>query len=599
MDLENDRIKLLQSQEKEESVQVNQRHLIDKILARYSSENTIYRELLQNSNDAFASRIIINFKIKLDKIVGIEYSNNGKILQEEDFNRLRKIAQGNPDEKKIGFFGVGFYSLFSVCEEPFISSGNRQMLFFWRGDSLYTKTIQNQEVKQDTVFWLKLREPMDMINVKEFSRFLTTSIGFTENIKEIIVQKELENVIKIEKKKSIPRVLEFVKSDYSRNLEILELKGVEIQNIQINVKVAEEIKGFLGFGESKVVQGEYSLFTKIAIGLIKVQVNSKIEKEMTRTTKKCPPKETKIQILYSNYDEFSSSLKEKQSVFQDLMPGIDEQGKIFIGFPTFQTTGCSIQLQAHLIPTVERESIDFVDPTLKIWNQEMLAMGGLLARIVAEDDLDSIQTLYKEMALDSTSEEWLRKKGNHNLLSFTFHNSTPSPVVGRILAIHFYKLSSRPIRIVSTKGLLPVSSVRLNDAELSNFFKCVPIVPLETENSCKELIKRLVDNGNLKKASIDDLFEELSQRPLNSDEVVSLFEFWINKWRQQKVNQSRSNQLRTVLVLADGDKLLPMTAVKHFAMPQLVPQDLPIPNAVLPVSITRRFKDSDLEQALW
>lgn len=36
----------------EQKVLVNQRHLIDKILARYSAEYTVYRELLQNSDDA-------------------------------------------------------------------------------------------------------------------------------------------------------------------------------------------------------------------------------------------------------------------------------------------------------------------------------------------------------------------------------------------------------------------------------------------------------------------------------------------------------------------------------------------------------------------
>ena len=34
-------------------------------------------------------------------------------------------AEGNPDEEKIGAFGVGFYSLFSVTEEPFITSGGK------------------------------------------------------------------------------------------------------------------------------------------------------------------------------------------------------------------------------------------------------------------------------------------------------------------------------------------------------------------------------------------------------------------------------------------------------------------------------------------
>lgn len=102
---------------KEERVDVNQRHLIDKILARYSAEHTIYRELFQNSNDAGAASVSIEFiskKVESSfislftqrKAEAVIYKNNGKPFSQEDFNRLRKIAEGNPDETKIGFFGI-------------------------------------------------------------------------------------------------------------------------------------------------------------------------------------------------------------------------------------------------------------------------------------------------------------------------------------------------------------------------------------------------------------------------------------------------------------------------------------------------------------
>ena len=45
----------------EERVEVNQRALIDKILARYASAGAVYRELLQNSNDAEATVAEIYF----------------------------------------------------------------------------------------------------------------------------------------------------------------------------------------------------------------------------------------------------------------------------------------------------------------------------------------------------------------------------------------------------------------------------------------------------------------------------------------------------------------------------------------------------------
>ena len=46
----------------EERVQVNTQHLIDKILARYSSTYVVYRELLQNADDATASRVEFLFR---------------------------------------------------------------------------------------------------------------------------------------------------------------------------------------------------------------------------------------------------------------------------------------------------------------------------------------------------------------------------------------------------------------------------------------------------------------------------------------------------------------------------------------------------------
>lgn len=49
---------------------------------------------------------------------------------------------------------------------------------------------------------------------------------------------------------------------------------------------------------------------------------------------------------------------------------------------------------------MERESIDFVDKTLNIWNQELLSTSGLLSRIIYNDEFASIDEMWKEMAKD-------------------------------------------------------------------------------------------------------------------------------------------------------------------------------------------------------
>lgn len=102
-------------------VEVNQRALIDKILARYASNGAVYRELLQNSNDAEATtaEIIITTSPSSNGdssgvnsnnnqlVTQVIYRNNGLPFRPQDWARLRKIAEGNPDESKVGAFGVG------------------------------------------------------------------------------------------------------------------------------------------------------------------------------------------------------------------------------------------------------------------------------------------------------------------------------------------------------------------------------------------------------------------------------------------------------------------------------------------------------------
>jgi HSP90 family molecular chaperone len=146
---------------KDSEVTVNTRALIDKVLARYSSEHTTLRELIQNASDAGASTVIIRYEtdpsttipapqtsdnnfllkhiIQHHTLRRLTVSNNGQPFTGADWSRLKSIADGNPDETKIGAFGVGFYSVFSDCNEPFVVSGDRTMAFYWKGNTLSTK----------------------------------------------------------------------------------------------------------------------------------------------------------------------------------------------------------------------------------------------------------------------------------------------------------------------------------------------------------------------------------------------------------------------------------------------------------------------------
>ena len=171
-------------------VTVNQRMLIDKMLARYSSDFVIFRELIQNSDDARATRIQIDFTCQPavnestcsassngkhwkkplitakfgEKIIAppavsilpsdqlctyqtnfhnsniseIRLINDGNVFNEVDWKRVASIADGNVNVEAVGQFGVGFFSVFSWSEEPIIMSGKQCMVFTWRDDDSLT-----------------------------------------------------------------------------------------------------------------------------------------------------------------------------------------------------------------------------------------------------------------------------------------------------------------------------------------------------------------------------------------------------------------------------------------------------------------------------
>ncbi|KND02056.1 uncharacterized protein SPPG_02560 [Spizellomyces punctatus DAOM BR117] len=601
---------LIQNAGVEEKVEVNQRHLIDKILARYSAEFTVFRELLQNSNDAGATEVKITFQTNIQSrsfwqggskrvVASVTYRNNGRPFSEEDWARLRKIAEGNPDEQKIGFFGVGFYSLFSICEEPFVTSNDKSMAFLWKGDMLYTKKgiVPPEALSPDTCFYLDLRDPVDLYDMDQFGRFIATSLAFTANLKKVEVFVDEQRTLFFDKKMAEPRPLAFPKGVYNLSSpnRIFTLESVAMKTIQMDVEVQPDAEKTLA---------SYRIFMRSASAHLAVRLSTHLVKEMERTTKKRPPVHTEMQIMWSNFDEYesSSTVRGKNGMFNDLLPGPTDQGRIFIGFPTYQTTGCTIQMAAHLIPTVERESIDFVDPTLNTWNQELLSMGGLLARILYDDDLDAIDRLYKALALDSTSEIWLQKKASHTMAGFTFKPSTPSPLVGRILSAYFLSRSTKPLNIVSSRGIKPLIEVRLPDTSMKEFMKEVPIVPDQTMEQCAELFKQLEAKGAIRKLNITDLFRELSSRPFPQSEMVALFRWWLDYRKTNVISSTDVEQLlRSAVFLEPGvngkeDAVRPLSTIAHYVPKHLIPSDLPLPVTVMPLAISNEFKKEELER---
>lgn len=62
--------------------------------------------MIQNANDAGASEVQIEFRTIASSsgrasIKNMVIRNNGRAFTEDDWRRLKKIAEGNPDEQKV------------------------------------------------------------------------------------------------------------------------------------------------------------------------------------------------------------------------------------------------------------------------------------------------------------------------------------------------------------------------------------------------------------------------------------------------------------------------------------------------------------------
>ncbi|OAX80982.1 hypothetical protein ACJ72_04679 [Emergomyces africanus] len=187
----------------EEAVTVNTRALIDKVLARYSGEWTVLRELLQNAADACATKVTIKFEtlpstsvpaptepdpsaalkhvISHHTLKRLILTNNGTPFSPNDWARLKRIAEGNPDETKIGAFGVGFYSVFSDCEEPFVSSGSEAIAFYWKENALFTRRLKlgESDSNPNTSFVLDYRNTTSPVPaLMPLCQFLASALTF-------------------------------------------------------------------------------------------------------------------------------------------------------------------------------------------------------------------------------------------------------------------------------------------------------------------------------------------------------------------------------------------------------------------------------------
>jgi len=687
----------LGSLEDEEAVTVNTRALIDKVLARYSGEWTTLRELIQNAADAQAKQVDIRFETVPSATVPLPstqdpsehlkhtllhhtlktlvVSNDGELFKETDWQRLKRIAEGNPDETKIGAFGVGFYSVFADCESPFVSSGSQTMAFYWKKDSLFTRRgkLAESEAIKGTTFLLDYRNQTTPVpSLLSLCQFLATSLTFV-GLEKISLWLDDWNIITLNKKMA-PSATVKIPADVNPKTRdnLMKITGVEYQNAQIDArwmnvvgwnrqatsntsqplaatqqadsggmslrnwfgkftsgvnnttvrKARQEedalqqtiLEDLVGFSQSTV-------FIRISTVNVQTSVSKSLAAELERATKKPPPKHTRISILTSSFDEttassstsFGTSSKKAGEIFSSVLP--TKSGKIFIGFPTAQTTGILAHISApSVIPTVERESIDLNARYVRDWNIEMLRVAGIACRIAYAGDMAELKAKSeraaagqgrKKIAKEDVSE--IMPAAVHTYRQYNYAESTPSSRVGQYIEEAFWMCNQKAsIDVLSTRGVLPSQLVRVATEELS-FVDGIPVIPDELMDKANDFLTKLRDYGLLSDITTADIKRELEAQALTETQVTELVKWACTKVSRQEMDSSVVQTLFDGTIASIDEQhvqsspspVLQLGQIESFVNSAKIPVDMPTPPQTIPFRLTKGLSPSQLSSIGW
>lgn len=411
-----------------------------------------------------------------------------------------------------------------------------------------------------TSICLELREPLELPDYDEFGQFLCKSLLFTYSLSTASFKVDGKLELKCTKSLSPSSALNHSKFKTSSglfNLSYFEGRFVQMtleknyQSREPEIDTSSATSVFSGIwkiakstftekGKEEAaldtklrLPGTYHVFLKHFRASASVKTTSKFAVEMERTTKKKPFKNVNIDLIYINWEQLNATNGEslegtkvstKHPILSKLMP-FPTNGKVFIGFETHQTSGLGVHFTAPFIPTVERESIDFVDSCLKIWNIELVQLTGRLCRLIYEEEIANIQFV--------TDKNYLRK-AKHIMEAFNFKNSTPSGIIGWTLFDEFLKYPYE-LKLPSSSGFVSASLLRHVPEEMLKFVRNTPRIPDAVATVCQEVLQKLASKQQsssgalIQTVSVRDIieFELKHESKMSEEQTLECLKWWI------------------------------------------------------------------------
>ena len=555
------------------TVTVNQRALVEKILARYAVDFFLLKELIQNADDAQATTVCVDLTTDTnltaaEALSGVQRfsalsvtNRGGRAFDESGWERIVEIATGNPDENSVGHFGVGFYSVFAASECPRIHSGDRVMELSWDANDIrIRRSIEAQDV-DETVVSLPLKRDAEARSwdLDELRRFLARALCFPKHIKKLSLTVDGESVDAGEfEREQEPEAQILHPLDPSTGQRFPSQRGYFwiTQVSQRWVRVSCDGSHWNG----QLVSVEMEQRTERGVTL--EQLNSGIEAVIGKR----PMQRPEIRLLYDDVNDSNAG----DFLIRSISPS--EGSGIFVGFDTGLTAGTGFHTCGSFLPTMERTNLDMTHPQIQIWNQELLAVAGYAARLCYEYNMSlldisaaavgtgdapeqvtsawwSMQSVRQlEEPADSAgsekgeeedaTQEYNRAVAMQLMLAHQFRpDSGPnSSAISQCIGFAFWKFPKLPperIPVLTNKGIRPIGDVFRVPLHLSGIedFISAACMPAESVQQMPDFVKRAEGHkSGLQELSLADatrlLGEATNDFPLSLRGTIKLLRWF-------------------------------------------------------------------------
>jgi hypothetical protein len=425
----------------------------------------MFREMIQNANDAGATEITFDFKKSCSKDGFSTTSNwlstdskpgclvvkdNGAGFEKDGWDRLRTIASGNPSPDKVGGFGVGFYSIFHLTDEPMVKSNGVEMHFTWHQDKLLIDRVDGSKHWPKGVkgseFNLPLRNvtgAMEECDKFHFLSYLVRALSFTRSLETIKVT-------------GLTIATEYVVRKKLVNKDAVTLPGSSLFSSLSSVESPDGIFGI----NAEVVRQEYHLETKAVTkdGIRESEGNFIVADAQAttlqygkknafnryiqdKTGKPNLPKSVTVSLLFqSGMDSWAAQWEacDLDNLMSCAMVSKEDRGNIFVGFQTAQTTGTGYHLNAPFFATMDRESVEMDQNPIGMFNKDLIWLGGHVARYVYQSEIEL--ALSKPEVVEDLEYGWLFDDhgATQTLQAFSIDKSSPMPYIGQMIAEGFF-----------------------------------------------------------------------------------------------------------------------------------------------------------------